>query len=132
MVDLDFVQKSPQFDETELMKRTDLSPENLVKLIAENKASIPSFDLLLTISLQAEHVADLESTDFLICCDTVIASGAQIFGKPADKAQQLERLKSMNGGTHSVFSGVCLKYKNKVRSRLFSCFQTVLDAIIFC
>ena len=39
MVDLEFVQKSPQFDETELMKRTDLSPENLVKLIAENKVS---------------------------------------------------------------------------------------------
>ncbi|CAG5076666.1 Oidioi.mRNA.OKI2018_I69.PAR.g8516.t1.cds [Oikopleura dioica] len=101
MVDLEFVQKSPQFDETELMKRTDLSPENLVKLIAENKA---------------ENVADLEATDFLICCDTVIASGAQIFGKPADRTQQLERLKSMNGGSHSVFSGVCLKYKNKTRS----------------
>ena len=59
-------------------------------------------------------MADLEATDFLICCDTVIASGAQIFGKPTDRAQQLERLKSLNGGSHSVFSGVCLKYKNKV------------------
>ena len=37
MVELDFVQKSPQFDESELMKRDDLSSEKLVQMIAEKK-----------------------------------------------------------------------------------------------
>ena len=37
MVELEFVQKSPQFDESELMKRDDLSPDKLVQMIAEKK-----------------------------------------------------------------------------------------------
>ncbi|CBY39904.1 unnamed protein product [Oikopleura dioica] len=83
------------------MKRDDLAPEKLVQMIAEKKA---------------ENVSDLLPTDFLICCDTVIASGSKIFGKPTDRTQQLERLRSLNGNSHSVFSGVCLKYRNKTRS----------------
>ena len=65
---------------------------------------------------------DLLPTDFLICCDTVIAFGSKIFGKPADKTQQLERLRSLNRNSHSVFSGVCLKYQNKV-DFIFFCFE---------
>ena len=54
----------------------------------------------------------MSDNELLITADTVIAFENEIFGKPENDAQQLSRLKKLNNTTHSVFSGVCVKYKS--------------------
>lgn len=44
----------------------------------------------------------------LLAADTIVALGEDILGKPADRAQALEMLRSLAGRTHEVISAVCL------------------------
>lgn len=45
-------------------------------------------------------------TDTIIGADTVVAVDSKILGKPADRQQAVEMLKSLSGKYHSVFTGV--------------------------
>jgi septum formation protein len=40
--------------------------------------------------------------------DTVVALGAEVYGKPKDREQARATLEDLSGRTHSVLSGVCL------------------------
>merc|ERR1712130_12746 len=91
---IEFEVRPSNFDETNLMSRTDLKPRNLVEKIATEKA----------------NAVALKDEELLITADTVIALGDKIFGKPSDPEQQFARLKELNGKAHSVFTGVCIKY----------------------
>lgn len=44
--------------------------------------------------------------DTVIGADTVVAVDSKILGKPADRQQAVEMLKSLSGKCHSVFTGV--------------------------
>lgn len=55
----------------------------------------------------------------VLSADTVCAVGRRLLGKPQDKAQAFEYIKMMSGGSHRVYSSVCLikangEVKNKV------------------
>jgi septum formation protein len=41
-------------------------------------------------------------------CDTVVALGGRILGKPADEAEAKTMLRRLSGCTHTVYSGVCV------------------------
>lgn len=43
----------------------------------------------------------------ILGADTVVALGTTIFGKPADRADAVRILSSLQGTTHSVFTGHC-------------------------
>ncbi len=70
-----------------------MSPEETVKLLAGQKASA---------------VAE----NFRNCCvigaDTVVVCGGRILGKPRDREQACEMLRTLSGKTHCVFTGVCI------------------------
>lgn len=70
------------------------SPENNVKRIAEKKCDAVSVDY---------------PNDVVISCDTVVVLGEKIYGKPKTKEEALETLGRLNGITHEVLSGVCIK-----------------------
>ncbi len=44
----------------------------------------------------------------IVAADTLVACGGEIFGKPKDRADAFRMISAMTGGTHSVFTGVCV------------------------
>ena len=78
-----------------------LSPEETVKVLAERKA-------LSVLEKNAESV--------VLGCDTVVALGDEILGKPADREDAFKMIKALSGKTHRVCTGVCIADKNKTNT----------------
>ena len=74
-----------------------LSPEELVKALAEQKAAE------VAALPQAKGKAVLGS-------DTVVALDGEVLGKPRDKEDAMRMLCALSGRTHEVFTGVCIIY----------------------
>ncbi len=55
----------------------------------------------------------IDSEDVIIACDTVVIIDDMILGKPKDRADGFKMLSMLSGKTHSVISGVCIRYKGK-------------------
>ena len=54
-----------------------------------------------------------DSRSMVVGADTVVALGMTVFGKPRDRADAVRILTSLQGTTHSVFTGhCCLRTKN--------------------
>lgn len=71
----------------------DCSPEEAVALLSERKA----------VSVSAQHPGAV-----VLGCDTVVALGEKILGKPGTKEEAAEMLRTLSGNTHTVFTGVCI------------------------
>ncbi len=76
-----------------------LSPDKLVKVLSKRKADA--------------YIPELLENDVLIAADTVVALGDEILGKPADRQDAFDMLKSLSGSTHSVFTGITVKTKER-------------------
>ena len=70
-----------------------ISPEEAVRLNAARKA---------------QAVSALHPGDVVLGCDTVVAIGGKILGKPRSAAEAKEMLRQLSGRTHTVYSGVCI------------------------
>ncbi|WP_417360643.1 Maf-like protein [Galbibacter sp.] len=53
------------------------------------------------------HKEDLKDKDILITSDTIVWHKKQALGKPGDRAEALEMLKSLSGNSHEVITSVC-------------------------
>lgn len=61
---------------------------------------------------KAYNVAERIHRDGCILgADTIVVHNGKIMGKPADKEEAVEMLSSLQGNTHSVFTGVCAVIK---------------------
>lgn len=78
-----------------------LSPEETVKVLAERKA----------LSVLSEN-----ENSVVLGCDTVVALGDEILGKPADREDAFKMIKALSGKTHRVCTGVCIADKDKIKS----------------
>ena len=78
-----------------------LSPEETVKVLAERKA-------LSVLEKNTESV--------VLGCDTVVALGDEILGKPADREDAFKMIKALSGKTHRVCTGVCIADKDKTNT----------------
>lgn len=58
--------------------------------------------------LKARAVSS-SSTNVVIAADTVVVLDEQILGKPRDEDDALDMLQRMQGRTHEVFTGVCVR-----------------------
>lgn len=58
----------------------------------------------------------LPENAILITADTIVWTDNSVLGKPEGKAEAVEMLERLSGRMHQVFTGVCLKYRNKVHS----------------
>lgn len=76
-----------------------------------------------TAQMNAYRKARLIAKQFpdalVIGADTVVALGAELFGKPADLAQARAMLARLQGTTHEVVTGVCLMNLRLHSQRLF-------------
>ena len=95
LITSDFDIRPSDFDESGIRAET---PAELVKKLAGGKARA------------AEHSAG----ETVIGCDTVVAVGGEILGKPKDKADAVRMMHLLSGKTHSVYTGVCILHNGKV------------------
>ncbi|MDF2877184.1 MAG: maf protein [Clostridia bacterium] len=82
------------------------SPEENVKALALKKA----------MAVAGEYTSKL-----VIGCDTVVALGSQIIGKPRDKQHAKVILESLSGKKHTVYTGVAFVCKDE------KCIQTFYE-----
>ncbi len=62
---------------------------------------------------KAEDVFARNKDAMIIAADTVVALGNTILGKPKDEDDAFSMLSSLSGKRHTVFTGVCIKTKDK-------------------
>lgn len=67
--------------------------------------------------LKAEaFVLDLNEKELVITADTIVCVDDMVLGKPKDREEAVNMLKTLSGRSHQVISGVCLKSKEKEAS----------------
>jgi septum formation protein len=87
-----FVVRTKEIDET--------PPPGLVRnQIAEKLAEMKSDALRF----------DLAPDEILITADTIVCLGDKVLNKPLDESHAFEMLKALNGNTHQVYTGVCIR-----------------------
>jgi len=62
---------------------------------------------------KAEIVSRRHKNSYIIAADTVIFSGAKIYGKASNKEEALKILKQLSGKKHRVYGGICIISPNK-------------------
>lgn len=58
----------------------------------------------------------LQPDELMITADTIVWLDGKVLGKPGDKDEALQMLRSLSGRTHEVFTGVCITTKEWQRS----------------
>ena len=54
------------------------------------------------------YVAMMQPGELMITADTIVWLDGKVLGKPQDKEDALQMLRTMSGRTHEVFTGVCI------------------------
>ena len=62
------------------------------------------------------YKGDILPDEVLVSADTIVINGNSILGKPKNRQQALEMLKSLSGNTHKVITGCCLQSQNTLKS----------------
>ena len=76
-----------------------LTPDKFVEVLSKRKADA--------------YAGETGEDDIIIAADTVVALGDVILGKPADPQNAFDMLKSLSGRSHSVYTGVTVRSKDK-------------------
>ncbi len=79
----------------------------------EEKVSPCRFVEILSKRKADAYTGDIGEEDILIASDTVVALGDIILGKPTDRQDAFDMLKSLSGKAHSVFTGITVKSAGK-------------------
>lgn len=97
--------------------------KELLSLICDSFEVMPAdIDESVPQNVAAEEAAEyistkkafaIDSEDVIIACDTVVIIDGKILGKPSDRQNGFEMLSELSGKTHSVISGVCIRYKGE-------------------
>ena len=97
--------------------------KELLSLICDSFEVMPAdIDESVPQNVAAEEAAEyisiqkafaIDSEDVIIACDTVVIVDGKILGKPSDRQNGFEMLSELSGKTHSVISGVCIRYKGE-------------------
>ena len=74
-----------------------ITPSRLVEILSQRKA----------------EAANADPSDIVIASDTVVALGNRIFGKPADRQEAYEMIKTLSGTVHKVYSGYAILHEDK-------------------
>lgn len=59
---------------------------------------------------------ELAEEEIVITSDTIVWIDNQVLNKPVDKADAIRMLQLLSGKMHEVYTGVCLKSKQKMKS----------------
>lgn len=94
----------------ELLRQIGIEPEVIVSHVEEVVTSTVPGEVVMELSRQkAEDVAkDQEAGTLVIGSDTVVAVDEKILGKPHDHKEAEAMIRSIEGRTHQVYTGVCM------------------------
>ena len=59
---------------------------------------------------------ELKDNEILITADTIVVINGEILGKPKDYNDAFSMLRTLSGNTHTVFTGVCIRSRQKESS----------------
>lgn len=62
------------------------------------------------------YVAMMQPGELMITADTIVWLDGKVLGKPRDRENALQMLRTMSGRTHEVFTGVCITTTDWQRS----------------
>ena len=62
------------------------------------------------------YVAMMQPGELMITADTIVWLDGKVLGKPRDREDALQMLRTMSGRTHEVFNGVCITTTDWQRS----------------
>lgn len=96
---LPFEQASPTFDERSLLFGGD--PAAFVTEMATKKA----------LSLREEY------SDPILTADTIVFCHHKVYMKPRDQKEAFQMLKELSGNTAEVYTGVCVYFQGKAKSK---------------
>lgn len=95
-----------------------ISPEFEIRPSAFNEDSVtadtPKALTMLLAQKKAESVLRTKD-EAVIGCDTVVAIGNEVLGKPENRADAKRMLMALSGKTHTVYTGVCVLYGEEKR-----------------
>ena len=74
--------------------------------IDKNKS--PSENAMEIAKLKARAASKLYDDEIIIGCDTIVAIGDKILGKPQDESDAERILLELSGAEHRVYTGVCI------------------------
>lgn len=80
----------------------EIYPNNL------QKAEIVEF-----LAKQKSNAFEINEKELIISADTIVCVGDKVLGKPTDEEDAKKMLQLLSGETHQVFTGVCLRSKEK-------------------
>ena len=104
--------KSPR--RREMFDSLGLSYEALSTDVDEShKGYIPPARLVEILSLRKAGALEASSDDVVIASDTVVSLGKRIFGKPKDRQDAYDMIKTLSGTVHSVYSGYAIIHGDK-------------------
>lgn len=80
---------------------------------SEIKSRFPFLLVEKLAKAKAEHIACEHRSDTVIAADTIVVLDGKVYGKPHDRARAFDMIKSLNGRTHVVYTGVCVTCEGK-------------------
>lgn len=84
----------------------EVSPANIDE--SEIKSRFPFLLVEKLAKAKAEHIACEHRSDTVIAADTIVVLDGKVYGKPHDRTRAFDMIKSLNGRTHVVYTGVCV------------------------
>ncbi len=90
-----FTIQIPDVDEAVL---ADEAPQSYVRRIAARKAT----------------AIRLEAGDCVLAADTTVVAGHEILGKPVDSGDAVRMLRLLQGRSHEVITGICIRGRNQI------------------
>lgn len=78
-------------------------PKEYVQLMAKEKVAL---------------IAKKHPQELVIACDTIVALGGKVLGKPKDRVEAFQMLKQMSGTSHEVYTAAVLQQADQLKTRL--------------
>ncbi len=66
--------------------------------------------------IKSKGFGGLDQHQMVITADTIVCLGDKVLEKPANKKQAMQMLSELSGTTHTVFTGVTIRTKNKQKT----------------
>jgi len=83
----------------------------------EDPTTDPRVMVAHNAAIKADWVAERHPDAFVLGADTTVFIGNRVLNKPADAVEARAMLSELSGRTHTVFTGLVLRYPSVVRNR---------------
>lgn len=121
----------------ELLKQIGLSFKTMPSTVEEKVTKTEPGEVVEELSYQkavdvcGKLVSEGKDDFVVIGADTVVSCWGEILGKPGDKEDAVRMLKKLQGGSHQVYTGVTLAWKNRDVPPMYYTFSECTDVTMF-